>query len=522
MRSWLYSCLTGFTLLCISCIDQSDYELDGISLNPTLALPLVHGELTIADLLRDKDSTHFRTYDDGLLYIYYEDQFSSQGIRDLFSIPNLNINRSFVMPGITVPAHSKDIRSDSINSVVDFGMSPEKLSEVDLNAGGITYTTTLTPSSSRLDYEVAVSIPAFKNRTTGKSLAATIRGNGTIDLSEYRLSLTDNKFDLKLVLIFKKTNSNTVIAPATSVNVAFNFGGLKFNYIKGFLGDQTTSLDAQTLDLGAFDGDIFKDAAISLAQPKVSITVFNGNGLPVDANFVKLEARKPGADPILVVVNPANPVGLAYPTELGKVKETTISVVNVKQLIDYAPTEIYYQADARINKGLTSGNNFVLDSSRLKLKLNVEVPLWGSATGVVLKDTLDLNFDNTETSEITSASLKLKLINQFPLDGNLQFILTDQNFQPIGTLLNAEQTHVIQGSTVDSDGEMQSAGTFNGSIDLDKENLDNIFKAKHIIIAAALQTSRNAAGSATDVKFLADYFLSIEAGIVANLKLNIE
>jgi hypothetical protein len=522
MRSWLYSCVAGFALLCISCIDQSDYELDGISLNPTLALPLVNGKLTISDLLRDEDSVHLRKYDDGLMYIYYEDQFSSQDIRDLFSIPDLNVNRSFVMPGAVIPAHSNDIRSDSITSVVDFGMSPEKLSEIDLNSGGISFSTTLNPSSSQLDYEVGVSIPAFKSRTTQKSLSTIIRGSGTIDLSDYVLSLTDNKFDLKLVLIFRKTTSNTVISPATSVNVSFKFANLKFNYIRGFLGDQTTSLDAQTLDLSVFDGDIFKDAAISLAQPKVSITVFNGNGLPIDVNFVKLEARKPGESPIPVVVSPANPVGIAFPTELGLLEETTISVVNVKELLDYAPSEIFYQADARINKGLTSGNNFVLDSSRLKLKLNVEVPLWGSATGIILKDTLDLDFENSETSEIDEASLKLRLTNQFPLDGNLQFVLTDQNYMPIGTLLNADQSHIIPGSTVDADGELQAAGIFDGSIVIDKDNLENVFAAKHIIIVASLQTSRDAVGSATDVKFLIDYFLSLEAGIVAKLKLNIE
>jgi hypothetical protein len=521
MRSWLYSSVLGFTLLCISCIDQSDYELDGVTLNPTLALPLVKGNLTIGDMLNDEDLGAFKTYSDGLMYIAYEDQFISQDIRDLFNIPNLTVNKSFVMPGMVVPPLTKELRSDSIISVVDFGMSPEKLSEILLESGSIGFSTTLNPPTSQLDYEVALVLPGFKS-SSNQSLHTTIKGSGNIDLANYKLNLTDNKFDLKLVLIFRKKSTTTTISPATSVNVQLNFGGFKFTHIKGFLGDQTTSLDAQTMDLSAFDGELFEGAQISLAQPKVTFTVFNGNGIPSNVNFIKLEARKAGAAPMSIVLNPANPVSLAYPDVIGIVKETSVSVVNVKDLLDYAPTEIFYQADARINPGVTSGTNFLLDSSRLKVKLNVEVPLWGSASGIVLKDTLDIDLSNTESSEVSSASLKLKLINQFPLDGNVQFVLTDDKYNVIETLLLPTQTNIIKGSTVDSDGELQAAGAFLGTIDLDKARIEKLFAAKHVIIAASLQTSRNSAGAATNVKFMADYFLSIEAGILATLKLKVE
>lgn len=521
MRSWLYSSFLGFTLLCISCIDTSEYEFDGVALNPSLALPLVNGNLTIGDMLNDEDSVHFKKYEDGLLYVTYQDQFVSQDVRDLFNIPDINVNKSFVMPGLVVPPHSEDIRSDSLTSPVDFNMTPEKLNELLLESGNIEFTTTLNPAASNLDYEVIVAIPAFKS-SANQGLSKAVKGTGSIDLADYKLTLTDNKFDLKLILVFKKTTQSTVISPATSVNIRLSFGDFRFTYLKGFLGDQATSLDAQSLDLGAFDGGLFEDADVSLAQPKVSFTMSNGNGIPGHVSFTKLEARKPGAAPLPVILSTGNPVTLGYPTVMGETKETTVSVTNVKELLEYAPKEIFYQADARINPGLTSGNNFMLDSSRLRVRLNIEVPLWGSASGIVLKDTLDLDLENTETSEITSASLKLKLINQFPLDGDVQFFLTDENYNVIGTLLGSDQTHIIKGSTVDSDGELQAAGAYLETIDIDKAGIDNIFNAKHIIISATLQTSRNASGAATDVKFMADYFLSIEAGVLARLKLRVE
>jgi hypothetical protein len=522
MRSWLYSVPLGLTLLCVSCLDQSEYDIASVSWNPSVALPLVNGDLHISDLLNDDDSIHFKTNSDGLLYVEYDHELESNDIRNLFSIPTKSVAKSFVLPGAVVPPHTQDIRSDSIVSTIDFGMSPEKLSEIALSAGNISYSTSLLPSSSQLNYEVYLVLSGFKSTTTGQALNAVIKGNGNIDLSNYTLTLNDNKFDLKLVLVFKKSTTTTTIAPSTSINVQLTFGNFKFIYIKGFLGDQTTSLGAQRIDMGIFDDKIFKQAQISLAQPKVTVTILNGNGVPVVADFVKLEARKSGQNPLLVTLNPANPVPINYPTVLGTSKSTTVTVTNVKELIDYAPTEIYYQTDARINSGLTSGSNFILDSSQMKVNFHIEVPLWGSASGMVLQDTLNVDLSSTEDSEVTAASLKLKLSNEFPLDSDIQFVLTDDHYVPISSLLTAEQTHLIKGSTVDTNGELQVAGSYDNLIALDKDKIDNLFKAKHLILIASLQTSRNAQGAAQDVKFKADYSLSVEAGILATLKLKVQ
>jgi len=512
----------GFTLLCASCIDQSDYEIDSISLEPTYVGKLVTGDLRITDLLNDDDSIHFGQTKEGLLYVKYEQELLSEDIRDLFDLPSLPLNRSFVMPGATIPPHNSDFRSDSIMSTVDFGLSPEKLDEIALHGGHITFSTTSNPPSMNLNYEVHLALAGFKSRTTGKSLSAVMKGNGTIDLSDYTLTLNDNKFDLKLVLVFKKTNSATIIPPASSVNVQLNFGQFEFTYLKGFLGDQVTSLDAQSLPIGIFDDKVFQDADISLAQPKVSLTVFNENGVPVNVNFIKLEARKEGQAPMPIVLNPANPVSLAYPTVLGDTKSTTINITNVNDLLNYAPSEFYYQADARINQGLTSGDNFVLDTSQLKVRMNIEVPLWGSASGIVLQDTLDVDLDNVEGSEVEAVELKVKFVNEFPLDGNVQFVLTDANFVPITTLLTPDQVNIIKGSKVNSNGELQSAGVYEGTIKLDQSKIDNMFEAKHIVVVTALQTSRDIGGNAQDVKFMADYKLSIDVGVLATLKLKIE
>lgn len=496
-------------------------DIDSIALNPTYDLPLAFGELQLADILKAKDSSHFRSDDDGLMYVAYDDELLSEDVRDLFNIPDLPVNRSFVMPGMVVPALPEDFRSDSIQSVISFSLDPEKLNEIGLNAGQISYSVTLTPQSN-LDYEVYLVLDGFRSRTSNKTLNTVIEDEGVIDISDYTLTLDENKFDLKLVLVFKRSNSPVTIAPATSVNVELVFENFEFDYIKGFLGDQTTSIEPRTVALGIFQNGIFDDGDVSFAQPRVNLTVLNENGVPCTVHFVKLEARKEGADPISIVLDPANPVALEFPTVMGETETTVANVVNVKDLMDYAPSEIFYQADVRINEGFTSGNNFMIDSSAMRVRMNIEVPLWGSATGIVLQDTLNVNLEKVEGSEVVEASLKMNLVNEFPLGGDVQFILTDENYVPLTTLLLPDQTNIIQPSTVDTDGELQAAGQYDGLIELDASKIEDLFKAKHLILMANLQTSRSTSGSAPNVKFLDHYGLAIKTGIVATLKLTTE
>jgi hypothetical protein len=519
MRWQIYPALLLFAFL-LSCIDQSDYELDEIELNPSLALPLVKGDLTIRDFLSDKDSAHIKIYPDGLIYLAYEQELKNQGIEELFVMPEKLVNKSFILPAATLPGINVDVRSDSIIQEVDLGLSPELLNEIALKSGQLTFSTSVVPSSSQLNYEIRVSLPDFVSRTTNQPLNLTARGTGSVDLSNYTMFINNNKFDLKLVLVIKQHTNPVVITGGTSVNIQLNFRSMDFKYIKGYFGFQTVALPAENIELGAFD-NAFEDADVSLAQPKINLTVSNDYGVLCKVDFKNLEARKTGAS-LAVILNPANPITLAAPATLGTSATTTVAIANVKEVLDFAPSEFYYQAEARINDGVSSGNNFLADTSKLRIKMNFEVPLYGHASNILVRDTVDVDWSDVDQSQIEKAALKLKLTNQLPLDGAVQFFLTDKNFVVIGTLLTDAQTNVIKGSTVNASGDLQTAGLFDDSIDLEKSKIDKVFEAKHIIIVANLSTSRNASGSFPDVKFKADYSLSIEAGILANLKLNVK
>lgn len=503
--------------LLVACLDISDYEIDAFEINPKLALPIAFGDLSVQDLINDSDTAYIKVYPDDLVYLYYTQKLETQDINALFDLTNKSATRSFSLPAGTIPPLNNDLRTDSISSFLDLGLSPEKLSEIIFKQGTFTYTTTISPPNPNLKIEVQVIIPEFVTQSTGAAINFKTNGNGSMDVSPYKVGLNSNKFDFKLVLIYKKNAQSVVVAPGTSINVNLNFSNMDFKIIRGFLGDQTASFPNQSVSIGAF-GDALNNSDLSFAQPRVELQVVNEYGVPCRVNFQTFQARKGNAS-MDVLLNPANPVTLNSPTILGESAITSVSVTNAKELLAFNPDRFVYTANARINAGLTSGNDFLADTSKLTVNMNVEVPLYGKASNIVLADTIDLGLDDIEASTVKQASLRIVSENELPLDAVLQLYLTDEDFTPLGTLIPNAETGVVSSSTVDAQGELVSPSKREIVIELDQETINKIFTAKRLIIKSTLSTTRNGSGVQVDVKFKSNYKLKVNAGLLVDLKI---
>ena len=517
-----YFQLASFCVLfaLISCVDESDYSIDSLTVNPSVAIPLTHGDLSIKDLIKDTDSVYVKVYPDDLVYLAYSQTLVTQDIKDLFTIPDKTLNQSLPIPAGTIPPHPKDIRSDSLVEIIDFNLSPEQLSEVDFKSGTISYSASLLPSSSGLLFEINFVSTDLISKKTGKAFNVSTNTTGSVLLSDYNVKLNKNKFNLKLVLVLKQSSTSKTITPNTSVAVNFRMAGMDFNYIKGFFGDQTANPPATALEIGAFGSSLAK-TNLSIAQPMVSLTVVNDYGVALKGTFIKLEGRKNGAV-LPFQINPASPVTIASPTVLGNSATTNVTVTNAKELLDFGPTEFYYQLSARINQGITSGNNFLADTSKLRVRLDVEVPLFGHASAIVLTDTIKLNVSDMDESQIENASLKVNVKNELPLDAKIQFYLADDKFKIIDSLLTTSQTSLVKGSTVTSTGDLQAMGIVEEEVLLDNAKINKLFLAKNIIIRALMNTSKNSAGQFPDVKFKSAYKMNVTLGLKANLKYKVK
>ena len=500
-----YRALIFIAILALSaCIDNKDYTLDSLTIKPTEAIPLASGDVSILDLISDQDSTYLKTYSDGLLYLSYSETLKSTDIRDKFNIPNNNSTASLDLPVGSVPASSSDAQyGPPLNKQIDLNLTPQQLSEILLKGGSINYSASLsapTSPANGLPFEVNVTMTDVVDKNTLAPLTFTAtNGSSSKSLVNAIMKMDRNKFNIKLDLVLKKRTQAVFVPVGTKLNVQLSFVNLDFAYIKGFFGDQTVNIPAQSIEMTVFNSSL-KKSQVSFAQANVTLSVKNDYGVPVEVTFSKLEARKTGST-LPFQITPSSPVTLNSPTTLGTTALTTVTVNNGSAIVNYSPAELYYAASARINKGLADGVDFMADTSKMRVALAAEVPLYGYASGITMLDTLKVDLGDADKSTVQSASLKIHAVNQMPLDVNAQLYLADKNYQIIDSLFKSNQTYLVKSASVTAAGDLDKATTSDLTLILDPDKVAKIFTSNYLIVRSRLNTAKDANGSLLNVKF---------------------
>ena len=423
--------------------NSAEYEVKKLEVDPEFAIPLAYGKLTIQDILNQTDSSYIHQYPDGLIYLSYQQELASQDIRELVDIPNLSLQRTLTVPGGNYPPNANDVNSTTSITTIDMGISPEKLTEISFKSGQFNYTLNLNPVNSNVSFAIKIRILEYVSKSTGQALQQIVTTGGAISLSDYTfISNNPNKFTLELTLIIKAHNNAFNVASGSAINLNFNYSGVDFNYIKGFLGDQIANPPSQSLDIGTFGG-FLEDNHVIFAQPKISLDVINDYGVPLQVTFINFSAEK-NFTSLPISLSPSSPITINQPASLGQSATTSVTVTNVNQIFNFGPSHFLYTVSGHINNGLTSGNNFLADTSKMRVRMNVELPMYGKASDILLADTSDVDLGDLKQSSIDSAQLLVKFTNQMPLDANLQIYLID-DLGASTALLDAAQTNMVKG-----------------------------------------------------------------------------
>lgn len=150
--------------------------------------------------------------------------------------------------------------------------------------------------------------------------------------------------------------------------------------------------------------------------------------------------------------------------------------------------------------------------------------MWGSASDIVLEDTVEFSLGDVEEVDVQKALLKVKIVNQFPIDANVQMFFTDENFNVTDSLFVGNQKNLIRSAEIDANGELIAGGEglYDELIELDKTRFANLLDTKNVIIVAHLQTKRDPNdGTPPHVKFKESYKLDIDMGIQTEFDLTL-
>ncbi len=449
MRKLLFFGTIAFLAGLLSCNQFDELEnLDRAKYDAEYAIPLVDTKTSLRQILEDfEDQSTLVFLPDSLILLRYEDEVTTQTSADIFK----SINESLppvipiTSPYMALPFSSPDgIQIDRLDmkggQFIYYceNRHPEmvnvKITLPQVTKNGVP----LTFQQSISAYSGSGSAPAGTNLLFPASLAG------------YRIQTLNDSVYVQ----YEATRASGV--KDTLSNVFIRLQNLEFSYAEGYFGNFLYEGTRDTLAIDFFDNWIRGD--VYFEEPRITLKVENSFGIPTRAvvNALNVVTVK---NSVLPLESPyvVNGIDFPYPTinEIGQVKYGSFSFTkensNIDIILGAGPIAIDYDVDAITNADNNSNiRGYITDSSYYKVNMEVELPLYGKASGFVTTDTFDVNFKNYE--DVDDAEFKLVVDNAIPLDVEVQAYFLDVANNVIDSLLDAPQ-RLVEAAPVNAQGE---------------------------------------------------------------------
>lgn len=517
-------------------------ELDNIAKphwTPGVAVPLINSTLSLKDIMNTQDSIQYLEEDaNGFLTIYYRDSLFSVNASEFINIPSQDTTLKF---GIT-DQDSLDL--DMIGEVtvstqddykllfpLDAADDTLKIDTIQLRGGYFSY-------SFSVDFKNPVNIifkvPSIRN-AQGVALQDTfdfnysqtgyvpiIQGN-TIDVTGYTFDLSNagtTTNTLKVEYTVQLIDSGYSITKEDSIIIDIDLSNIQFGFLNGYLGQHEFTFDPDTVDLTVYQSSL--EGQFSLVDPKINIYLYNYFGMPVRVQFDALKAVKDGNE-LDIEYGTANPIiEFNQPDNIGDYATTVVELnnntSNITDVIEMSPDYIIYDITGLSNhEGPNANTNFLSYDSKFNIELEVELPLWGTASGFVLMDTASLNLEES-IDQLESLEFKLNIENGFPLDVGIQVYFADENYQYIDSLFFTDAQDpfypLIASAMVGPDGLVTAPTLKTSYATLTNNAISNLENVKYVLIKGRLNTTNN---GNTDVKVYSHYQIGVKMGLKAQL-----
>jgi hypothetical protein len=357
----------------------------------------------------------------------------------------------------------------------------------------------------------------------------------TVDISEYKLKPSDDS----LTVIYDAINDegNKVKFPGMYLYAS----NIKAWYVEGYLGKQTQAPFIDTIDIDAFQN--LPSGSFSFGEPKLILTCENSWGLSAKVAVEQARLVNPAGEVAYIqssYLDPLNPnagITINYPniTEVGQAKTTIFTFdkdnSNIEDIINIKPNKMIYKATV-----ITNPDNdpnlivFMTDTSYLKTRFDLEIPLIGTVNNQVFIDTfvinpdaitlntpgaidsLDLGFD---VGVVDSAIFKIVSLNEIPLGASINLHFLDNAGLPLFSL-NDELVPLVAAPAVDATGVSTEAAENIYFVTLTGADAQQIFFAQSVALEIKFTTSGNGAQT---VKFRANDNLNLKVGVMIHTSL---
>jgi hypothetical protein len=538
MKSIIFSRYARFALIFLLCVGLFSCYKDRFALNkletggtwsPDMAAPLINSTLTLKDILDDYDHDNlFVTSGTGFLTLVYTNNVFSQKAEDILVINDQNMNTSFQFSVTGTLPVGLDVTAPVYQTSYSFVMPNNAIiDELDLKSGSFNFS--ITSPDLNCDATVQVNIPSATLGGTPFNQAIYFTAGSTavqpLSLAGYKILLDNtggnvNRLNINYTVTLHG-NGSTNNSPY-NINMGESFNNLKFSKILGDFKQIPFVLSEDTIAIRIFSKNIH--GMIDFADPKVHMIAYNSFGMPIRININSFKATSGWNSPYEVTLTGTgipSPWNINAPSVIGQVIQTQFDLdrnnSNIWDAIAISPQKFLADFSGLSNPAGGISSNFALDTSRLKVDAQIEIPLYGKAWDFVLGDTNELDLgDNLDKVEFMT--FRIHTLNGFPVEAIQQMIFLDSLNHPIDSLLTPEQQTMTPAPTNGSpDYRVTSPVMKVTETTLYKDRITLLQNCKKMFIRTKLMTTNYAS---SPVKFYSDYNVNVR--IAVRVKFNIE
>ena len=529
-KSPLIYALAAASLLCGGC--KKDFGLENAVLppwQPVVAVPLATGSYSAADIIDTLESdVEFVTDASGLISLLYRGDLFSVNAADLLQIPNQVETVTFTLtPAQTAvlsngqPVSVQQTLAVPVEVPLDNLGNEVRLDRVFFTSG--TVSVTLAPLGS---VQVAgdVELPQLLVGGTPQELLLADNGNTqTANVGQGVLTLTgadENTLTVQLSATLTPQN----YSGEDTFTFTISLQDLAFSRIEGYFGNLTLSTDRDSIELSPYEN---LEGTLFLENPTIRLITTSTFGLPVEIEFEDFESINLETGETASLTGPGfpNPYQIAGATAVSEPAVNTLLLnnanSNINDLLNFAPKVIVGRIEATSNPDNNAqAVNFIDTASALQVDIDLELPLWGRGS-VVLRDTLELSFGETDTDdieEIDSCVVRMRFTNGFPLNLSGQIFFTDSLFQITDSLYTGERP-ILQSGEVTA-GEVTASGVTVNESTFTNQRLATLLEARHVILLVRAETPGFAIPESVRIQESNAIQLDLGARIYANINLN--
>ncbi len=483
--------------LCLTACKLDDFQdVEGIDYEAEFAIPLINSSVTIQDLLdqSDEDLTFLTIEEDGSFTLAYEDKAEAISGEEVMA----EFPAAFPIP---ITDHQVNYSLNNLNGI--------SLESANFKSGTISIEMT---SSVPEDLDVKVTFPGIIKDNQALTFNTTLRyqGNTPVQASIAAVSLEGYQIlasNGNLEVTYDAMNAGGVNRQLDIVlAMAENW---QFSTLQGRWQNLDIPMEEDTVNLDIYDNLV--SGELHFTDPRLQIIIDNSFGLPVLIQMETIEVVTQSGEVIPMesgILEEGFLIDAPESGQLGAVVQSTFTLnrnnSNIETIFNAEPKEVLYRVRLKVAPGNQSTAFFILDDSKVDVKVVFELPIYGTAKNFTLESEIAIDLGEENSQNIKEAQLKVITSNALPVEAGIQLYFVDPFDQKIDSVFSEVQEVVAaNGPPVTS------------YIDISPARLDRLRQSNKILIQSVLSTSNQ---GNTPVRIYNDQELGIKLGLRTTLQ----